>query len=294
MFSIFLSHTSIDKPFVEKLAKDLQRIGVNVWYDKWEIKPGDSLIWKIEEGIKENSYLGIVLTPESLNSEWVKSELGAAWVKQMNTRKVVVIPILYRNCTIPLFLSDRKYADFREDYHHGFTELSQVFGIKETDTISISNWRKFTKYRNVHWKTFREYEFGSLVTRLIDRAKEYNWSSKVGASKNRHSITFYTACNNRPRKYVSIRLDGKNSSYLASLKNEWNPNNLKATDYTVYIGNTINECEEFFWGVFEEYKASFGNPEKSEGHDTFIFLNTDQKIDAIKRILKEFHWYKGD
>lgn len=34
MPSVFLSHTSVDKPFVEKLANDLRRVGVNVWFDK--------------------------------------------------------------------------------------------------------------------------------------------------------------------------------------------------------------------------------------------------------------------
>jgi len=93
-----------------KLAKDLKRIGVNVWFDKWEIRVGDSITWKIEEGIRENEFLGIVLSPESLSSEWVKSELGAAWSKQMKTKKIVVLPILYRECNIPLFLADRKYS----------------------------------------------------------------------------------------------------------------------------------------------------------------------------------------
>ena len=102
--SIFLSHTSLDKPFVEKLARDLKRIGINVWFDKWEIKIGESITWRIEEGIRENEYLGIVLSPEALGSEWVKSELGAAWVKQMQLRKVFVIPIYYRDCDIPLFI----------------------------------------------------------------------------------------------------------------------------------------------------------------------------------------------
>jgi hypothetical protein len=78
MSSIFLSHTSCDKPFVEKLARDLKRIGVNVWFDKWEIEVGESITWKIGQGIRENEYLGIVLSPEALNSEWVKSELGSA------------------------------------------------------------------------------------------------------------------------------------------------------------------------------------------------------------------------
>ncbi|MGG1942851.1 toll/interleukin-1 receptor domain-containing protein [Paenibacillus polymyxa] len=92
MSSIFLSHTSIDKPFVEKLARDLKRIGVNVWFDKWEIKMGESITWRIEEGIRENEYLGIVLSPEALSSEWVKSELGAAWAKQMQLRKYLFCP----------------------------------------------------------------------------------------------------------------------------------------------------------------------------------------------------------
>lgn len=40
MPSLFLSHSSADKTFVEKLAKDLEGVGVNVWFDKWEIKVG--------------------------------------------------------------------------------------------------------------------------------------------------------------------------------------------------------------------------------------------------------------
>ena len=34
MPSLFLSHSSIDKPLVEKLAQDLVRVGINVWFDK--------------------------------------------------------------------------------------------------------------------------------------------------------------------------------------------------------------------------------------------------------------------
>ena len=58
MPSLFLSHSSADKTFVEKLAKDLEGVGVNVWFDKWEIKVGDSLTGKIEEGLQANDYLG--------------------------------------------------------------------------------------------------------------------------------------------------------------------------------------------------------------------------------------------
>lgn len=62
MPSLFLSHSSADKTFVEKLAKDLEGVGVNVWFDKWEIKVGDSLTGKIEEGLQANElpWAGIV------------------------------------------------------------------------------------------------------------------------------------------------------------------------------------------------------------------------------------------
>ena len=69
MPSLFLCHNSIDKPFVEKLAKDLVRVGINVWFDKWEINVGNSITWKIESGLQENDYLGIVLSPEALEFE---------------------------------------------------------------------------------------------------------------------------------------------------------------------------------------------------------------------------------
>lgn len=56
MPSVFLSHASKDKPFVEKLAQSLKKIGINVWFDKWEIDVGDSITWKVEEGIRKMSF----------------------------------------------------------------------------------------------------------------------------------------------------------------------------------------------------------------------------------------------
>lgn len=103
MPSLFLSHSSADKTFVEKLAKDLEGVGVNVWFDKWEIKVGDSLTGKIEEGLQANDYLGLVLSPAAVASEWVKAELSAAWCRQMSSRKIVVLPILYQDCEIHSF-----------------------------------------------------------------------------------------------------------------------------------------------------------------------------------------------
>lgn len=49
--SIFLSHNVADKPFVRRIARDLDNQGVRCWVDEAEIKVGDSLIEKIRQGI---------------------------------------------------------------------------------------------------------------------------------------------------------------------------------------------------------------------------------------------------
>ncbi|WP_273484109.1 toll/interleukin-1 receptor domain-containing protein [Desulforamulus ruminis] len=294
MPSIFLSHASIDKPFVEKLAKDLKRIGVNVWFDNWSIKIGESITWQVEEGIRENEYLGIVLSPEALQSEWVKSEIGAGWIKQMQTKKIIVLPIYYRECTIPFFLADRKYADFRNDYQAGFEVLAGVLGLKGTDILSLENWRKFAKKKGTEWKKYRELEFENIVTTLVNRAKEYNWSAWVGSSKNPFSITLRAFIDSERKQSISVRLDGKTYAFMASLKDEWNPNNISISDFNLYVGNTINECEEFVWRRMEDFKIQFGNPIEPATYYTKRFLGNKKTLDFARKILKELDWYKGD
>jgi hypothetical protein len=53
-FDVFLSHSSIDKPWVTQLKDDLLRYDVSVWLDKDEIRPGD-LFGKALEQALDNS-----------------------------------------------------------------------------------------------------------------------------------------------------------------------------------------------------------------------------------------------
>ena len=290
MPSLFLCHNSIDKPFVEKLAKDLVRVGINVWFDKWEINVGNSITWKIESGLQENDYLGIVLSPEALESEQVKCELSAAWCKQMNTRKIVVLPIMYRNCNLPLFLADRKFADFRTDYNQGFSDLCHALGLKRTDSLNASNWRTFMTDKKSNWKYFREEEFKELVTHLVNRATEYNWSCWIGGTKNPISITFSAFKSREQKKYISIRLS--RGTYMAADCDEINPNNMKASEYTIYVENTINECEEYIWREMETFRHKFGDPEGTPHYFTERFLNAREKLDLTFEVMQKLNWYQ--
>ena len=121
--TVFICHSSVDKPFVEKLAGDLRNLGLGVWLDRWEIKVGDSIINQIEAGIDENDYLAVVISPEAVSSPWVRRELNAAVIRELDERKVVVLPILYRQAEIPLLIRDKLYADFTKAYDQGLRSL---------------------------------------------------------------------------------------------------------------------------------------------------------------------------
>jgi len=123
MKTVFISYSSIDRIFAEKLSHDLKDMGIGVWFDQWEIKVGDSLIEKISKGIEENDFLTIILSPSSVKSDWVQKELRTALYREIEQRSVFVLPILYKDCKIPIFLKEKKYADFSENYEDGLKQI---------------------------------------------------------------------------------------------------------------------------------------------------------------------------
>lgn len=128
MSSIFLSHNSQDKPFARRLAEDLAARGVRVWFDKAEIRVGESLLEKIAEGIHEMEYLGVVLSPSSAKAPWVEFELQIAMTLEVSSRKLRVLPIYYQECEYPRFLVHKRYVDFRDPgrYRQAFADLLQT------------------------------------------------------------------------------------------------------------------------------------------------------------------------
>jgi hypothetical protein len=127
MSSIFISYSSKDRDFTSKLATDLKSKGLNVWYDQWELKVGDSIIGKIGAAIKAQDYLVVVLSKASVKSQWVIKELGTGLMRELEEKRVVVLPVVIDDCDIPPLLSDKVYADFRSSYSSGLDRLLDAF-----------------------------------------------------------------------------------------------------------------------------------------------------------------------
>jgi hypothetical protein len=84
---VFLSHVKEDRTFIEQLANDLRTGRINVWFDEWEIPPGESFRQKIfEDGMTNCDLFFVYLTPASAQSYWVRRELDAAFVRDAESR----------------------------------------------------------------------------------------------------------------------------------------------------------------------------------------------------------------
>ena len=112
---IFLCHSSRDKEFVRRIANDLVNRNCRVWFDEWDIKIGDNIVQKINEGLKEADYLAVVVSLSAMNSVWVNNELSSKLIMTAEKKKATILPLLIEDCDIPPLLRPLKYADFRNE-----------------------------------------------------------------------------------------------------------------------------------------------------------------------------------
>lgn len=131
---VFISHSHQDKDFVDKLAAQLILHKEYIWLDRWEIKVGDSIIDKIQDAIQSASALIIVLSKASVGSEWCRKELNAGLIRELEERRIVVLPLLLEDWDIPIFLKEKKYADFRNDFDAGLGDTLVAISAVTSDT----------------------------------------------------------------------------------------------------------------------------------------------------------------
>jgi hypothetical protein len=92
--SCFISYSSKDQKFVDRLYVDLQSKGVRSWLATRDLKTGDRYPERIENSIRGSDKLLIVLSKYSINSRWVEGEVRAALEKEGGSfKRTVLIPI---------------------------------------------------------------------------------------------------------------------------------------------------------------------------------------------------------
>lgn len=92
-YSCFISYSSKDESFVEKLYVNLQTIGVRCWYAPHDMKTGDRILESIYTAIRQREKLLLILSENSVGSEWVRDEVERAFAEERDRGDVVVFPI---------------------------------------------------------------------------------------------------------------------------------------------------------------------------------------------------------
>lgn len=91
MWDVFISHASEDKKDVaQPLADVLVLHGLKVWLDASELRVGDSLREKIDQGLAESRYGIVILSPAFFAKDWPKRELNALVAREVMGRKVIL------------------------------------------------------------------------------------------------------------------------------------------------------------------------------------------------------------
>ncbi|MPM88683.1 hypothetical protein SDC9_135787 [bioreactor metagenome] len=95
-YDVFVSHASEDKDeFVRDFVKCLQENGLNVWYDEFTLRVGDSLRRSIDNGLRNSRYGIVVLSEAFFSKEWPQRELDGLFAREVNGEKVI-LPIWHK------------------------------------------------------------------------------------------------------------------------------------------------------------------------------------------------------
>jgi hypothetical protein len=92
-YSCFISYSSKDEEFATQLHADLQSKGVRCWFAPHDIQGGKKLHEQIDHAIRIHKKVLLILSPDSMNSEWVKTEIAKARRREIEENDRVLFPI---------------------------------------------------------------------------------------------------------------------------------------------------------------------------------------------------------
>ena len=113
----FISYSRANSDFAVRLAKDLKTAGHDIWLDQLDIPTGARWDDELEKALRTCSTFLIILSPESIQSQNVKDEIGYA----IDAGKHI-LPIMIKQCEVPFRLRRFQYVDFTNEDHDEYDE----------------------------------------------------------------------------------------------------------------------------------------------------------------------------
>jgi hypothetical protein len=181
---LFISHSHADKAFVDRLAANLAARKTYVWIDRWELNVGDSLISRIQEAITDASAMLFILSKASVASEWCKKELSAGLIRELEEKRVVVLPVLVEDCDIPLFLRDKLYADFRKNFDDGLKAIIAAVAKVTSSTLGRTSTVEYIHDWSINWGTVNSHTMLRVTVASLSPTDKHTVVAIIDAEAN--------------------------------------------------------------------------------------------------------------
>jgi TIR domain-containing protein len=138
-YSCFISYSSKDQTFAERLYADLQSRGVRCWFAPDHMRIGDKIIDSIDEAIRLRDKLLLILSDAAITSDWVEDEVTTAFEEERKRGDVVLFPVRIDDAVMQTSeawaakLRARHIGDFtqRDSYQKSFERLMRDLRVEE-------------------------------------------------------------------------------------------------------------------------------------------------------------------
>ena len=92
-YSCFISYSHSNEKFVQKLYSRMQESHLKVWFAAEDMRGGEKIYEQVDTAIRMHDRVLLVLSNESLQSEWVKTEIRKARKSELKENKRKLFPI---------------------------------------------------------------------------------------------------------------------------------------------------------------------------------------------------------
>jgi hypothetical protein len=151
-YSCFISYSTKDQDFADRLYADLQNKGVRCWFAPHDVQGGKKLHEQIDEAIRLHDKLLLILSPHSMESEWVKTEIAKARKREVRDQRRVLFPI-----RLAPFETLRDWECFDAD-----TGKDSAREIREYFIPDFSNWKNHDSYQEAFQRLISDLKASDL------------------------------------------------------------------------------------------------------------------------------------
>jgi TIR domain len=130
---VFISYSWKDKSVADRVRESIPD-QFEVWIDREQIGPGESVSKAILDGLNGSDYYVLLISENSVSSNWVKREIATAF-ELANKTKLSVIPVLLQGAEVPFEFKGLLYIDFRSSVAAGLQTLRDFF-MKQAEVIN--------------------------------------------------------------------------------------------------------------------------------------------------------------